>query len=304
MSGRARHFREEAGAISWDRREGSNNIKSFIEEIVKPVLNSTYGSRNLTKDEVKRLRLSNFGTKPGRSKQGTSKASKKRYKDSIEKAAGLTPTEKQEVEDEDGTMMTAEGEGHEELTGNRRDPGYTDSHEDLYNDPGNQLRDEPMASVEENNYQGGSSTLADVSDRAARRLLFRCTGAPCLRALTQEEALMDPTVDTADPRNHVPKLSVEVDAVRDALKVTVDHFKQCLGFEPQMYEGANYISEYCNIQDQLDDIVGDEATALRRLGRWEGTIVDWEQAQVEDEPCVGRRRRHHLLPFLAASADF
>ncbi len=66
FSGRSRHFREKAGAITRDKREGSRKIRMFIEEIVKPINNSTQGSRDLTKDEVKRLRMMNQGTKPGR----------------------------------------------------------------------------------------------------------------------------------------------------------------------------------------------------------------------------------------------
>ena len=79
FSGRSRHFREAAGAISWDKREGSANIKSYIEDIVRPEGNSTRGSRDLTRSEVKKLRLANYGTKPGRSKQGTTEESKKKY---------------------------------------------------------------------------------------------------------------------------------------------------------------------------------------------------------------------------------
>ena len=58
---------------------------------MKPVNNSTLASWGLTKEEVRRLRLANFGTKPARAKAGTTKASKARYIADIERRAGVTP---------------------------------------------------------------------------------------------------------------------------------------------------------------------------------------------------------------------
>lgn len=255
FSGRSRHFREIAGATSWDTREGSDKIKGYIEGIVKPINNSTRGSRDLTKAEIGKMRLPNFGTKPGRAKEGTSEESKKRYKAVIKKAAGL------------GSVTT-----------------------DLHGDQEYQFFGEPIDSVEDNNNQEDESMAAEVSDAAPPRFVFCCMEVPFLRAMTEEEALMHPLVDSSDPRNHVPKLSNEVDAIRDALKVTVDHFTEIFGVRPMVYEGSNYISEYCNIQDQMDDLFLDHATALRRLGRWEGTMFDWERAEVEHDPCFGRKQ--------------
>lgn len=100
---------------------------------------------------------------------------------------------------------------------------------------------------------------------------------------------MDPRVENLDPRNLIPKFPNELEAIRDALGVTIDHFKEIFRFEPEIGEGSNYISEYCNIQDQMDVFFPDDAIALRRLGPWEGTIFDWERAQVVEDPCLGRR---------------
>lgn len=49
----SRHFREKAGATSWDKREGSANIKAFIEGTINPSNNSTQGSRKLAKQKVR-----------------------------------------------------------------------------------------------------------------------------------------------------------------------------------------------------------------------------------------------------------
>lgn len=130
--------------------------------------------------------------------------------------------------------------------------------------------------------------VADSSNAAPPRFVFRCTEGRSLQAMTEEEALMNPSVDFSDARNHVPKFPEEIAAIRDALKVTVDHFKETFGVEPMAHEGANYISEYCNIQDQMDNLCLYEASALRRLGLWNGTIFEWQRAGVEDDPCVGR----------------
>ena len=43
--------------ISWDKREGSSSVKSFVETIVKPTNESTRGFRDLTTDEVKNMNL-------------------------------------------------------------------------------------------------------------------------------------------------------------------------------------------------------------------------------------------------------
>lgn len=59
-SGRPRRIREDAGAITWNnKREGTAEIKAFIEDIVKPVNSSTRGSCGLTENELKELCLVN-----------------------------------------------------------------------------------------------------------------------------------------------------------------------------------------------------------------------------------------------------
>ena len=240
FSGRSRHFREHAGAITWDLKEGSASIKAYIGDIVRPVNNSTRGSRDLTKNEVKSLRLVNHGSKPGRAKAGTSQEAKVKYIAGIRRAAGAAPA-----------------------PASRR-----------------------KASNKDGNHENESTAVYD----APRRFVFCRTQAPFLQAMTEQEALKHPLVDMFDPRNQVPKLSIEVEAIRDALRVTIDHFKDIFGFEPEVYQGSNYVSEYCNIQDQMDGVCSDEAIALRRLRRWEGTVFDWERAEVEQDPCFGRRQ--------------
>ena len=91
-----------------------------------------------------------------------------------------------------------------------------------------------------------------------------------------------------DPRNHVPKLQTEVQALWNALQTTRDHFREIMGFEPESSWGENYISEYCNIQQQLGSYLGD-GTALRRLNGV-GTVFDGETSQVEQDPGIGRKR--------------
>lgn len=234
------------------------------------------------------MRLPNFGTKPGRSKQGTTEQSKNKYKADVKRAAGLTPAtlsrenfeaenvenvENQEVEAEDENKALFNGDCHQAPTheGGKMNHVGLEDYDGIHED-----EDESM--------------VAHPSHAPLPRFVFRCTEAPFLRAMTEEEAIVHPQVDVSDPRNHVPNFSSEVDAVCDALQVTIDHFKENFGAEPEVYKGSNYISEYCNIQDQVDDIFHDDATALRRLGRWEGTIFDWKRAEVEQDPCIGRKQ--------------
>ena len=110
LSARCRKFRESAGAICWDRREGSDRIKAFIEDIVKPVNNSTRASRDLTEDEVGALRLVNYGTKPSRARAGTTQESKQKYAAVTLKAAGVnhtTGTRQEEDEEVEETQQEA-----------------------------------------------------------------------------------------------------------------------------------------------------------------------------------------------------
>ena len=354
LSGRSRHFREDAGAISWDKREGSIAIKSFIENIVRPVNNSTQGSRDLTKDEVKRLRLMNHGTKPSRAKPGTSKESKEKYVADTRKAAGIATAARlpqnadgkkhngQELEAGAEEMMLANHDTHQRPTDQgwysdflHDDEHLYDNHEDqfvdeptalcedsnnqkeepmvakprdgydnLYDDLEAQFVDNPMAYVSDIDYREDKPILAEVRNTALLRFVFCCIKDPKLQCMTEQQAATNPVVNMSDPRNHIPKTLTHVLAIRDALKVTIDHFKEIFGFEPQLYEGSNYISEYCNIQDQMDEVFDVDATALRRLGPWRGTILDWEQAKVYEDPCIGRKQPFGSSFLPAASVDF
>ena len=300
FSARARLFREKAGAISWDKREGSGNIKAFIEDIVKPVGNSTRESRDLTRAEIDRLKLMNIGTKPGRAKPGTTKTSKEKYIANRRKAAGLAPTiVTQNVERESndnrelqGTAVDtarAMGDPDQESTDDGEKPSAPQSHEYFAADHEDHFYDELGASIEAKSNQQEELLTAELSDDGSPRFVFRLAEAPFLQAMTEKEASVHPLCDKSDPRNRIPKFYHEIEAIRDALKVTVDHFKEIVGTEPKMFNGGNYISEYCSIQDQLDNVILFEAIALRRLGRWEGTIMDWDRATVEQDPCIGRK---------------
>lgn len=121
--------------------------------------------------------------------------------------------------------------------------------------------------------------IEEVGVTASPRLIFILIGRPCLGIMTEEEAHFHPTVDHWDPRNHLPKSWDEIAAIREALQLTIDHFREIIGLEPIEHEGENYISEYCNIQQQVDDLFGDDAPALRRLGPWLGRVFDVSSLQ-------------------------
>ena len=259
---------------------------------MRPINNSTLGSGDLTKDEVAKMRILNFGTKPGRAKKGTSEQSKKKYKTVIEKAAGVTP----------GTISTQviKGEHHNEQelearqqeTTSTESYGYreaadiawnqTGNHDELYEGQDHHLQDGPTSSVQDNNNQQEDSMVRDVSEAAFRRYVFRFKEPPILRGMTEQEAFTHPQFDSTDPRNHVPKLQTEVEAISNALQTTRDQFQELMGREPELSSGSNYISEYCNIQEQLHISIRYEI-ALRRLN-WVGTVFDWETSQMEQDP--------------------
>ena len=292
FSERARHFRERAGAISWDKREGSERIISYIQEIVRPINNSTLGSSDLTKSEIAKMRLVNFGTKPARAKKGTSEKSKKRYRTEIERAAGVTPgTSSMQVIN--GAQHAEQGHEAKEQ-GSRsaepylyREPAYEawsheGGHDELYEDEDHNVPDAPASSNQDNNNQEESSMAPAVSEAASRRYVFLFTEPPLLRGMTEQEALIHPHFDRRDPRNHVPKLQVENHAIFDALQTTRDHFQEIMGRQPEFTCGSNYISEYCNIQDELHLSIPHYVTLRRR--HWVGTVFDWETGHVEHGP--------------------
>ena len=181
--------------------------------------------------------------------------------------------DKQELEIEDEEMTEAEDDGHQEPTDAGWEINDEDSYDQLIGGQDDQFLGGPLGPSEDI-YRGDNFMLPGMSVAPAPRLVFRCMTYPALRAMTEDEALVHPAVDKLDPRNYVPKSANELVAIRDALSVTIDHFKDIFGIEPAVHEGGNYISEYCNIQDQMDGFLGDDATALCRLGCWEGTILD------------------------------
>lgn len=239
----------------------------------------------------------NHGSHPGRAKPGITKESKEKYIAKIRKAAGAntaaifpqqtnnTTANIQEHEAEAEELIMAEDSEQQKS----QDSGWKVDYAYYFNDlDDDRFVENPLAY--EKDIEKPEENLTSAEGKASpTRFLFICAGSPALQAMTEQEALTNPDVNWPDPRNHIPKFTSEVEAIRDALQVTIDHFKEIFGLEPEVTDGANYVTEYCNIQEQMDDLIGDDATALRRLGRWEGLVYDWEKALIEDEPCVGRR---------------
>ena len=234
------------------------------------------------------MRLVNFGTKPGRAKKGTSEKSKNRYKHVIEKAAGVTPgtVSKQVIKGEQRAEQDPEAPEQETTS---TEPylyreaadkawGYEGDHNELYEDEDDHVPDAPAASSIEDNIQEEDSRVPAVSEPAFRRYVFLFTSPPLLRGMTEHEALTHPHFDRRDPRNHVPKLQVEVQAISDALQTTRDHFQEFMGVEPELFWGSNYISEYCNIRDQLPSSIR-HIKLRRRI--WGGTVFNWEAGHME-----------------------
>ena len=169
LSARCRKFRERAGAISWDGREGSDKIKAFIENIVKPVDNSTRASRDLTEDELGGLRLVNLGDMPSRARAGTTQESKQKYIAATRKAAGATsPTgtgQEEDEEMEEAPQVEAQGTGleaHDQVEETQRvEPGEPD-----LEPPERQSDQEPSNRGWEVNYLLDSESLYYDSDHA------------------------------------------------------------------------------------------------------------------------------------------
>ena len=326
---------------------------------MRPINNSTLGSRDLTKDEIAKMRLVNFGTKPLRAKKGTSEKSKNRYKTTIEKAAGVTPgtVSKQAIkgeqhaehdpeareqettstepypnreaadkawdyedghdelyEDEDDRVAdepaafsiqcndaqqeismapdASEAEAREqEVTSTESYPykeaadkawSHEDDHDELYEDQDHHVPDAPAPSIQENNNREEDSMIPAMTEAASRRYFFRFTEPPLLRGMTEQEALTHPHLDRKDPRNHVPKSQIEVQAISDALQTTRDHFQEIMGFESKLSWGSNYVSEYYNIRDQMPISIRPHIKLRRR--KWVGTVFDWETGQVVRDP--------------------
>ena len=259
---------------------------------MRPINNSTLGSRDLTKDEIAKMRLVNFGTKPLRAKKGTSEKSKNRYKTTIEKAAGVTPgtVSKQAIKGEQHAEHDPEAR-EQEVTSTESYPykeaadkawSHEDDHDELYEDQDHHVPDAPAPSIQENNNREEDSMIPAMTEAASRRYFFRFTEPPLLRGMTEQEALTHPHLDRKDPRNHVPKSQIEVQAISDALQTTRDHFQEIMGFESKLSWGSNYVSEYYNIRDQMPISIRPHIKLRRR--KWVGTVFDWETGQVVRDP--------------------
>lgn len=58
------------------------------------------------------------------------------------------------------------------------------------------------------------------------------------------------------------------------------------------------------MQDQWDNFIEDDVTSVPRLEPWEGTVLNWDKAQVMDDLCFGRKQPFGSVSLPAASAGF
>lgn len=78
LSGRARRFREKAGAIGWEKN-ASTAIKEFMDQVVKPINNSTLDREDLTPQQLAQLRALTADTHSERRKTTTTEAASAAY---------------------------------------------------------------------------------------------------------------------------------------------------------------------------------------------------------------------------------
>ncbi|KAL8933119.1 MAG: hypothetical protein Q9216_006519, partial [Gyalolechia sp. 2 TL-2023] len=264
LSMRRREFRGKNGLLSWTPREGSAEVKRYLDSLIGPrlvSLNSTREMRPLTDDEVKHiLFLGGKGTHPERSrhKGATSgsrlqrRSKKPRLDESVEDE-GFEPEIPTDVDDHFEPISPGEVDD-----GTLDSDGLTDNAEDS---PGPLNRD-------------------DIEDESS--------------AIVPSPLLSDIDFDDIwDRRNHVPLTHDEMRFIAEAMEPSIVHYRDLLDinirFDTSSFQHESYNVQWSTMQEALErgwiaqGRVPEECPQLTRYERWEADIWNWTPVDVENE---------------------
>lgn len=252
LSMRKRDFRGRNCMLSWTVREGTMEIKEYLDSLLGPELlakNSTRDMRPLTHDEILHVMLLlGKGRHPERSRhKGTSGAAVGEIGSSKRKHR------KRKVDEAFGSEVPA-GIDVRRMDGELHDDGY-----DCDNSTYAENAAEPLHPN-------------DIQDEAA--------------ALYAEYLAYgrDP-YDFLDCRNHVPTTDQEMHVLAMAIQISIDDYNMLLNADLQIHAAAfhweSYNTQWLALQEALErswvNRGWDLHTCPALLGypRWEGSVQDW-----------------------------
>lgn len=257
LSMRRREFRGRNCMLSWTPREGSKEVKDYLDSLMGPrlvALNSTREMRPLTRGEIEHILFLGKGTHPERS----------RYKISMSDTSTQQSTRKNTT----GESEKAGGSESEIPTDleDHFEPLHPDELENDYEDSTNV--EDHFQPFDPNDMEYESSYLIPYSPDPGSNI-----------------------DKLSDCRNHVPTDLNERRAIAEAMETTIDHYKALLNaniiFDTSRFHWESYNTQWSAMQEALEKGWIRQGGALEdcpqliRLARWEGSIWNWTDAPVE-----------------------
>ncbi|KAL8901527.1 MAG: hypothetical protein Q9207_005157 [Kuettlingeria erythrocarpa] len=272
LSMRKREFRGRNGMLSWKIREGSKEIREYMDSLLGPELvakNNTRDMRPLTEGEIENIMyLIGKGRHPERSrnKPGNKPNIKaKRGPNTVTRAGKKVktfgkPLRQQNAEEDTEPEMPTDLEEHFEPMG-------LDGEQD----------DEDLGADAPNGIQNHAELIQADEDVDEDLTLY--TGEPA-----SEHDFDDPR----DCRNHQPTDLVEARIIALGIGHCMDEYKAWLNTDLRIdcpdFHWESYNTQWCALQEALEqgwvDQGGDLAQCpmLTRLPRWGGDIRSWSSA--------------------------
>ncbi|KAI4177717.1 MAG: hypothetical protein LQ343_000180 [Gyalolechia ehrenbergii] len=264
LSMRRREFRGKNGLLSWAPREGSKEVKRYLDSLLGPrlvALNNTREMRPLTDEEVNHiLFLGGKGTHPERSRhKGAKSESRLQRRTKKPQMAELAENEGSESE------IPTDVEDHfEPISLGEVDNEALDS--DVSTDNiGDLLK--PF-------------NPSDIEDESSAILPL-----PLISDLDFDDVL--------DRRNHVPSNYGEMCVIAEAMAPSIAHYKDLLHanirFDTLSFQRESYNVQWSTMQEALErGWIGqgrnpEECPQLTRYERWEADMWNWTEMPVQNE---------------------
>ncbi|KAL8926726.1 MAG: hypothetical protein Q9208_002800 [Pyrenodesmia sp. 3 TL-2023] len=280
LSMRKREFRGRNGMLSWKIREGSKEIREYMDSLLGPELvakNNTRGMRPLTESEIENIMyLIGKGRHPERSRNKPDNKPKSK------------PQRKPNNKATRGSKSAAQGERAGVAPGNPllHENAEGDSDSEMPTDIEEHF--EPMGLDGE---QDDEDLGADVPNGIVNHTEplhsdeTEYDGTTFFTEQTPSEPDFD---DPLDCRNHQPSDMVEAQIIALGIEHCIDQYKAWLNtdlvIDAAYFQWESYNTQWCALQEALErgwvDQGGDldECPMLMRLPRWGGDIRSWSSA--------------------------
>ena len=312
LAGRMRRFRERAGAITWNNRKGSKDIKGFLDQFLTVEArktNNTRSCRDLTRRELNKLRGVNLGKNPERRKKATTDEARANYlaefkrkaEDAVEGSESRTKKIKAAEEDlSRASIQEEEDAGWESYKSD--ESSEVDSESDVSNEAaeGSESRDQKIK-AEPGPEEACSKTLTQEGEDADWESSYSDEyGEANSDSDADDEATVDENEETEGMKTEsqeeserdlelylVPDTAAEQRLLQRRLAPTRTHYTFLTGNAWTTDPSDCYIAEYLNIQSALDEwwvdyVRSGPAPELIRIVELDSHVVTWNLDWVEE----------------------